>query len=186
MSLLADNNNNNKKEITFMWELFLWWYFFSVENQKMSHCQLLATSKQRQITSRKITGSVYGKHILTSDNCSSQHNTKPLSLMETRLPFPRKLSSGALRDRDGFQRKPVSMSRDGRKWHHWISRWEGKQHQCTVSSVLPRKIKITWGVTGGESPAKTYILPKHLKPKYWLIQSCFEWSPQQCITLLWV
>lgn len=33
---------------------------------------------------------------------------------------------------------------------------------------------------------KTYILPKHLKSKYWLIQSCFEWSYPQCITLLWV
>lgn len=46
-----------------------------------------------------------------------------------------------------------------------------------LSAVLPRKIKITWGVTGEKSPAKTYILPKHLKPKYWLFESSFEQSP---------
>lgn len=50
-----------------------------------------------------------------------------------------------------------------------------------LSAALPRKIKITWGVTGEKSPAKTY-----LKPKYWLIQICSEGGPQQCITLLWV
>lgn len=49
----------------------------------------------------------------------------------------------------------------------------------TLPAVLPRKIKITWGVTGEKSPAKTY-----LKPKYCLIQSCSEGSSQQYYSAL--
>lgn len=32
----------------------------------------------------------------------------------------------------------VATSRDGRRWHHWISRWQAKQHQCAISST-PKK-----------------------------------------------
>lgn len=72
---------------------------------------------------------------------------------------------------------------EGRQWP-----WAGDEQSSIniLSVVLPRKIKITWGVTGDKSPDKTNILPKHLKPKYLLIQSCFEQSHQQPITLLWV
>lgn len=81
--------------------------------------------------------------------------------------------------------KAMATSRDGRRWHHWISRWQAKQHQCTISSAS-KKNQTHLGVTGEKSAAKTYVLPEHLKPKYWLIQSCFKCSHQQCIALLWV
>lgn len=61
-------------------------YYLTAENHKMFHCWLTSTSKLTQLIIRKVSmGSTYGKHILTSDNCSSQHNTQPHSLMKPPL-----------------------------------------------------------------------------------------------------
>lgn len=91
-----------------------------------------------QITSRKIAGSAYGKHILTSDNSSSQHNTKPHSLMKTWLPSPRKISSRVLRERDGFQRESSGHEQGWQEVTALNDRWQSKQHQRTVSSAFKR------------------------------------------------
>ena len=78
-------------------------YYLTVEKHKMFHCRLTSTSKLTQLIIRKIsTGSTYGKHILTSDNYSSQHNTQPRSLMKPFLHF----KEYQLSDAKGEQRSP--------------------------------------------------------------------------------
>lgn len=121
-----------------------------------------------QITSRKIAGSAYGKHILTSDNSSSQHNTKPHSWWKHGSLLPGKSALGCWGRGMASRGNPVAMSRDGRKWQRWMT-GDNQSNINALSAVLSREIKITWAVTGEKSLAKTYILPKPLKPKYWLI-----------------
>lgn len=180
MGFLVDKNNNSKKEnnfnvkIIFMAILSLCW-----------KSQLSGYFRTSQVTSRKMTGSAHGKHILTSDGPSSQHNKTLAPWRKHSSRFPGKSALGCWGRGVVSRGKAVPWA--GTAGTDTTESAGDKQSSINApAAVLPRKIKITRGVTGEKSPAKTYVLPKHLKPKSWLIQSCFEQSHKQRITLLWV
>lgn len=157
---------------------------------KTQNVPLTSTSKVMQLIIRKISpGSTYGRHILTSDDCSSQHKTQSRWLMKPSLLLKDYQLSDAMEEEwlpEGNQQSwgGVAGSNTDKSAADKQSRLNAVSVCCregNVSRINQHRLR-----SYVREEAKTYVPAKYLIPKYWLSQSCFEWSHQQHFILLLV
>lgn len=190
--VLVSRKQKPLMQITFKWKFLClsMSIFVRYLSWKTQNVPLTSTSKVMQLIIRKISpGSTYGRRILTSDDCSSQHKTQSRWLMKPSLLLKDYQLSDAMGEEwlpegnqqswGGVAGSNTDKSAADKQSH--LNAVSACCRECSVSRINQHHLR-----SYEREEAKTYVPAKYLIPKYWLNQSCFEWSHQQHFILLLV